>query len=119
MEATRPGSAAAERSGVKLSGESAPLSLAAASIRLRGKPGRPRNGTVVDPPSASVASANAPRLLDIRAAAEYLSVSTWTIRDLEAAGELQRVRLPLPGHREVRRLLFDRLDLDRLVERSK
>jgi hypothetical protein len=106
---------------VKLSGESATLPLAAASIRLRGKPGRPRNGTriVVDAPSASAASGNAPRLLDVRAAAEYLSVSTWTIRDLEAAGELQRVRLPLPGYREVRRLLFDRLDLDRLVERSK
>src|SRR5258708_25142254 len=58
----------------------------------------------------------APRLLDVQAAADYLSVSTWTIRDLEAAGELCRVRLPLPGHGEVRRLLFDRHDLDRFVD---
>jgi DNA-binding XRE family transcriptional regulator len=36
------------------------------------------------------------RLLDIQAAADYLSVSMWTIRDLEAAGELPRVRLTLP-----------------------
>jgi hypothetical protein len=104
---------------------SAPLPLAAASMRLRGKPGRPRNASrttsafYLETAEGSAAAANMPRLLDVQAAADYLSVSVWTIRDLEAAGELQRVRLPLSGHREVRRLLFDRLDLDRLVERSK
>jgi len=60
-----------------------------------------------------------PRLLDLASAAVYLSVSPWTLRDLEAAGQLARVRLPLPLGREVRKLLFDREDLDRLVARSK
>ena len=59
-----------------------------------------------------------PRLLDVRGAAAYLGVSTWTIRDLDAAGRLPRVRLTLAG-RECRRLLFDVRDLDRLIEVSK
>jgi len=106
--------------------------LAAASVRLCGKPGRPRGTEALGSgraalsdsaqPSRVLTDATCPeraRLLDVEAAAAYLSVSTWTIRDLEAAGELQRVRLPLPGHREVRRLLYDVRDLDRLVEGSK
>jgi hypothetical protein len=59
------------------------------------------------------------RLLDPESAARYLGVSYWTIRDLEAAGVLARVRLPLPGGRELRKLLYDREDLDRLITRSK
>jgi hypothetical protein len=60
-----------------------------------------------------------PRLLNDLGAAQYLGVSIWTVRDLEASGHLPRVRLPLPGGRELRRLLYDRADLDRLIERSK
>jgi hypothetical protein len=56
-----------------------------------------------------------PRLVDLEGAAGYLSVSPWTIRDLEAAGTLRRVRIPL-GRGELRKLLFDRQDLDRLVD---
>ena len=55
------------------------------------------------------------RLLDLQAAAAYLSVSPWTIRDLEAAGTLKRVRVPTASG-ELRKLLFDRADLDHLVE---
>jgi len=58
----------------------------------------------------------APRLLDLGGAASYLAVSDWTVRDLEAAGVLHRVRIPLPKGGELRKVLFDRLDLDRLVE---
>ncbi len=58
----------------------------------------------------------APRLLDLEATASYLGVSPWTVRDLEAAGVLKRVSVPLPGGRELRKLLFDRADLDRLIE---
>jgi excisionase family DNA binding protein len=54
----------------------------------------------------------APRLLDLGGAAAYLAVSPWTVRDLEAAGTLKRVRVPTGGGK----LLFDRADLDRLVE---
>jgi hypothetical protein len=55
-------------------------------------------------------------LLDLELAAAYLGVSPWTVRDLEAAGVLPRVRVPLPGGRELRKLLFDKADLDRLIE---
>jgi hypothetical protein len=104
--------------------------LADAQRRL-GKAGRPRK------PEASQASApldgaeNAdksrrsdtprqmspklcPRLLDVDAAGAYLGVSPWTIRDLHTSG-----RLPIAGDRELRRLLFDVRDLDRLIESSK
>jgi hypothetical protein len=56
-----------------------------------------------------------PRLLDLEAAAAYLSVSPWTVRDLEAKGVLPRVRVPLPRGGELRKLLFDKADLDRLI----
>ena len=56
------------------------------------------------------------RLLNLKAAANYLGVSPWTIRDLEAKGILKRVSVPLPGGTELRKLLFDRLELDRLIE---
>lgn len=57
-----------------------------------------------------------PRLLDLHAAAIYLGVSEWTVRDLEAAGTVPRVRVPLPNAGELRKLLFDRADLDRLID---
>ena len=108
-----------------------PLPLAAASQRLRGRPGRPRKA----PPGHDVGRANAdaspngaserralvigasvPRLLDLRATAAYLGVSEWTVRDLDAAGGLRRIRVPLPNGGELRKLLFDRTDLDQLIE---
>ncbi len=66
----------------------------------------------------------APRLLDLAGAATYLAVSPWTIRQWEAEGALPRVRISLPITNkrrggECRKLLFDRADLDQLIERSK
>jgi hypothetical protein len=56
----------------------------------------------------------------VPAAAAYLGgLSTWTIRDMLAAGVLRRVTVPLPGGRGLRRVLIDREDLDRLVEEAK
>lgn len=97
---------------------------------LRRRPGRPRktqdarpdstalNGGDRDDPdrSAPVSAALAPRLLGLVQTAQYLGVSAWTVRDLEANGTLQRVSIPLAGGRELRKLLFDRGDLDRLVD---
>jgi excisionase family DNA binding protein len=60
-----------------------------------------------------------PRLLDLPAAGRYLGVSPWTIRDLIANGTLARVRIPLPNGGELRKVLLDREDLDRLVTRWK
>ena len=58
----------------------------------------------------------APRLLDLHGTAVYLSLSPWTIRGLEASGILHRVRVPLSNRGDLRRILFDRDDLDRLIE---
>ena len=108
----------------------------------RGKPGRPRNGDVGifgTPESGhstgtpmqeeQARSGNgdsaqvqitvvpvSPRLLDLHTAAAYLGVSEWTVRDLEAAGILPRIRIPLPNAGELRKLLFDRTDLDCLID---
>jgi hypothetical protein len=57
-----------------------------------------------------------PRLLGLQAAAAYLGVSSWTVRDLEANGMLRRVNIPLSAQKDLRKLLFDRQDLDLLVE---
>ncbi len=55
-----------------------------------------------------------PRLFDLDDTAAYLGISPWTVRDLEAREILRRVRVPLPNG-ELRKLLFDREDLDHLV----
>ncbi len=92
------------------------LALAEAQRRL-GKPGRPRKQA--GPARAAAGAAVLPaRLLDVQAAAAYLAVSPWTIRDAVAAGTLPRVRIPMKDG-EVRRLLFDREDLDALIIRWK
>lgn len=60
-----------------------------------------------------------PRLLNIHAAAAYLSVSTWTIRSFVARGQLGTVKLPSVRYKgeSNRRLLFDRVELDKFIER--
>ena len=57
--------------------------------------------------------ADAPRrLLPLPEAAAYLGLSPWTVRELQWKGKLPRVDLG-------RKLLFDRVDLDDLIERQK
>ena len=110
------------------------LPLAAASARLRRKPGRPKKehsasitgGAHPGTPRSNNSNAGAvayeavghipPRLLDLKAAAAYLGVSPWTVRDLEANGTLRRISIPLGAGRDLRKLLFDRQDLDQLVD---
>jgi len=83
----------------------------------RREPGRPRKhpkpGEASPKPSPPPLD---PRLLDIVQAARYLSVSPWTIRNLEWSGLLPRVWIPLADGRDLRKLLFDRINLDRLIE---
>ncbi len=91
--------------------------------RPRGRPRKPLPGP--DPgPAREVLSHGgpqatsppwSPRLLDLAGAAAYLSVSEWTVRDLEHGGIVRRVRIPLPHDAELRKLLFDRADLDTLI----
>jgi hypothetical protein len=102
----------------------------AMNVCMPKRPGRPKkaaSGHTTDTAEAQVygreglqaavagQTAISPRLLSLDAAAAYLSMSPWTIRDLEAAGVLLRVRVPLPQGGELRKLLFDKADLDRLI----
>jgi hypothetical protein len=103
---------------------SAPLPLTDAAARLRGKPGRPPLSDEVKAERAeqrretraAQLAAIAPRLLDLECSARYTGLSGWTLRDLEAAGILRRVRIPTANGGELRKLLCARDDLDRLIE---
>lgn len=95
-----------------------PLPLAEAQRRLC-RPGRPKKASPSDSGDAVVTRATValglqPRLLDRPQAARYLNLSVWSLIDLEAAGLLARVRIG-----EVRRVLYDVKDLDKLIEASK
>jgi excisionase family DNA binding protein len=59
------------------------------------------------------------RLLTLNEAAEYLSISYWTMREYALNGYLPSVKLPCPSgnRKELRRTLIDRKDLDAFVER--
>lgn len=109
---------------------SAGAPLSDASARLKGRPGRPRkaeaghsagtpgtgermNGGAQKPALARQAGALSPRILGVPAAAVYLGLSPWSIRDLITAGKLRRV--PIAG----RRVLLDRVDLDAFIEQAK
>jgi excisionase family DNA binding protein len=117
------------------------LPLATASQRLRGRPGRPRTKPRGDnhgdssephrtqvrvPPARPTARTQdspscaplGPRLLTRQQAAEYLNLSLDMIDRLTQQGELPRVQLLL-SNRNVRKVLYDRADLDRLVELSR
>lgn len=120
--------------------------LAAASLRLRGRPGRPRKdggpppreGRGVPNPGPPLAPATRaeihnpvaesvavlaplqPRLLALEAAAGYLGVSIYVAKEVAVAA---RVSIPAAPDRRgrradgrLRRLLYDREELDRLVE---
>ena len=53
-----------------------------------------------------------PRLVSQQAAATYLGISYWTVRDLVFRREIPFVRIG-------RRILVDRADLDAYLDRSK
>jgi hypothetical protein len=81
------------------------------------------SGSKVEPGARQIVAALVPRLLDVVAAAAYLGVSVWTLRDWHAAGLIEAVDLPPLRPREgerpkrrLRRLLFDLRDLDSFVD---
>ena len=110
-----------------------PPPLAAASARLRGKPGRPRRGTdgahdndgarvnagfrdgtqdkESGRPTRQKAPINQRRVLGVDETADYLSIGPDTVREL-ATSRLSAARVVIPGNT---RVLFDREELDRLV----
>ena len=67
-----------------------------------------------------------PRLVDLHAAAAYLGVSYWTVRDYCLAGHLKVVQLPAlrprdgaRSRRSLRHVLVDVQDLDALITSHK
>ena len=56
-------------------------------------------------------------MLTRQKAADYLNLSSDMIDRLTQQGELPRVQ-PVLGNRNVRKVLYDRADLDRLVDLS-
>lgn len=102
--------------------------VASQSLVAEGRQGRAPDGQSAGP---------WPRVLDLRQAARYCSLSYWSLRDLVAAGIVPAVRVPSVrvdrGQRKsgsksrryelvkgatgraVRKLLVDRVDLDRLI----
>ena len=66
---------------------------------------------------ASALASQATRLLTVRDAARYLKVSASRFRNLVPVGTIPRVRVPIAGNsKDMRRILIDREDLDRLIE---
>jgi hypothetical protein len=61
-------------------------------------------------------SAVSPRLLTADQAARYLGISYWSVRNLEAAGTLKRISIPGRLGNDMRRLLYDKADLDRHIQ---
>jgi hypothetical protein len=99
-----------------------PRPLSAAAARLRGKPGRPHTRPERPPVTGVQATAvvSVPRrLFDRQGSADYLSISLDVVDHLDAAGVLRRVRLPNGSGGDLKRVLYDRADLDALIERAK
>jgi hypothetical protein len=55
----------------------------------------------------------------VKGAAHYLSLSVDSVRDLDARGLLRRVPLPGANGADLHVVLYDRVDLDALIERLK
>jgi hypothetical protein len=79
--------------------------------------GRSATGTRGERPPAIL-----PRLMNIREAASYLAVSSWTVRDYVLQGLIPIVTMPGlrpkagdQGKQTLRRVLIDREDLDAFV----
>lgn len=106
---------------------SEPLPLAAAAVRLRRRPGRPKlpdeerakRKQARDAACIAALAQVVPRLLGVPAAAKYLGLSVWTVRDLLASGQIRRVVIPGDNGNDLRRILVDRTDLDVLVSKWK
>jgi hypothetical protein len=55
----------------------------------------------------------------VKGLAAYLSLSVDSVRDLDQRGLLRRVRLPGANGADLNVVLYDRLDVDALIERMK
>jgi hypothetical protein len=86
----------------------------------------PRSGKGASFAASPSISTLVPRVLDATAAARYLGISVWTLRDWTANGLIEALDLPPLRPREgdrqkgrLRRLLYDVHDLDAFVDRLK
>jgi hypothetical protein len=135
VEGSRAGAVGSPRSWKLERDAVSQLPLAAASVRLRGRPGRPRlrlpdsesGAPPASPPLAALykegCASTVPRLderrlLDVLQTAQYLgNLGEDTVRELDASGVLAPARVSIPGRRgqPLRKVLFDRAELDRFI----
>ena len=59
---------------------------------------------------------HSPQLIDTKTAAALLGISVWTVRRLIDSGALPTVKIPATQGRDVRRILIDRTDIERVVQ---
>jgi excisionase family DNA binding protein len=76
----------------------------------------PQNGAASSRTSVPAVTALSPRLLTVEQAAEYLAIGPDTVYALVAQGVLKRVRIPTDHGGELRKILLDRVDLDRAID---
>ncbi len=87
----------------------------ATAAKPQRRPGRPRKARPQPkPPPAPILLP--PRLLALPAVALYLSLSIWSVRDLVKSKRLSPVPIPSVNGKPLRKLVFDREDLDRLIQ---
>lgn len=70
----------------------------------------PKQSTILPSPTGSVTPLVVPRLLTIKAAAAYLSVAIWHVRELIWQKEVHAIRMG-------RRFVIDRASLDKYIDR--
>lgn len=73
------------------------------------------------PATDGTANGLQPRLLDLHGGSVYTGIPVWSLRRLAWSGAIAVVKLPCPGRpgAAMRRIWFDRRDLDALIEQSK
>jgi hypothetical protein len=75
-----------------------------------------RRGPEGRPPASEAIAPLPPRLLDVHALAAYVGLPEATVYDLAARGVFRRVMIPLPNGGDLRKLLFDREDVDQAID---
>jgi len=73
-----------------------------------------RNGIVENKPAQGISNPQSPRLLTLKAAADYLGLTVWGMRERIWAGQIPVVRFP-----GGRKMFIDRMDLESFIQSNK
>jgi hypothetical protein len=73
-----------------------------------------RTGIIEKKQAQGISNPSGPRLLPLKAAADYLGLTTWGMRERIWAGQIPVVRFP-----GGRKMFIDRMDLENFIESNK